>query len=70
MLDAAESAARRRAPHRGDRWKTVLPDDILIAHERRRGRCRPASSAAAAAADEAADEAADAPNKDLHAADV
>ncbi len=56
MLYAAESAARQgeiRCQCRR-RWKTVLPDDNLIAHEHRRGRCRPASSAAATAAATAA----------------
>jgi len=56
MLDSAESAARRGEirRRRRHRWKTVLPDDNLIAHERRRGRCRPVSSAAAAARPHAA----------------
>ena len=64
MLDAAESATRRGEIRcrRRRRWKTVLPDDNLIAHERRRGRCRPASFAAAVAA---ADKAANAPDNVL-----
>ena len=42
VLDAAESAAQRGEICRRCRchWKTVLPDDNLIAHERRRGRRR------------------------------
>ena len=42
VLDAAESAAQRGeiCRRRRCRWKTVLPDDNLIAHERRRGRRR------------------------------
>ena len=64
VLDAAESAAQRGEICRRCRchWKTVLPDDNLIAHERRRGRCRPASFAAAVAA---ADKAANAPDNIL-----